>query len=160
MSIASAPIANFQGSSGVRATLLGEDPGSADPGSAKTPRSDLGSDLDSREIEIKYARDKFARTGDPKDAAVVAEMAREEASLASRFQAVWRAVAAVDLSPTRDHPAVVDMECHYAAHRAYVSSCGGWTTAALKYSAVLAKLCEVTGGDAAPIRSAIRAQCV
>ena len=34
-----------------------------------------------------------------------------------------------------------------------------WTTGAMKHSATLAKLCEHTAGDAAPIAAAVRAVC-
>lgn len=51
------------------------------------------------------------------------------------------------------------MACHYESHKAYVAACGGWKSEELKHSATLAKLCDATHGDAAPIKAAIARVC-
>ena len=53
----------------------------------------------------------------------------------------------------------VDVDCHYQAHKAYVKSCGEWTTGALKHSADLAALCAATEGDSRSIVAAINEAC-
>lgn len=54
-------------------------------------------------------------------------------------------------------PSSIDWECHLQLHQTYVSSCGEWTSAGLKHSATLAKLCAKT--DVTTIQTAIDAAC-
>jgi hypothetical protein len=51
------------------------------------------------------------------------------------------------------------MDCHYAAHKSYIATCGEWDAGAMAYSATLAQLCKHTDGSSAPITAAITAAC-
>jgi len=83
---------------------------------------------------------------------------RDRATATRRFAAIATALGVRELSAL-PAPEPIDYECHYAAHKEYVSSCGEWATGAYKHSATLAKLCAFTQGDAAPIRTAIQSAC-
>ena len=56
-------------------------------------------------------------------------------------------------------PDNVHMDCHFAAHKAYISKCAEWTTGSLKHSGTLAELCGATGGDSRAIVAAITEVC-
>lgn len=77
-----------------------------------------------------------------------------------RFQAIARAVAGDALTAAPfSFDGSLDIECHYAAHRAYASTCHGWSAGSMSYSGTIAALCEHTRGDAKPIVAAIEAAC-
>lgn len=76
-----------------------------------------------------------------------------------RFDAIARALTGSGLGALPPRAAPVDDACHYAAHKAYVGSCGEWHEMALAFSSTLADLCEQQGGRTEALVGAIAAAC-
>jgi len=151
--LAAEPIADFQGDAG---NLRRRGP------SAPTRQAELApaaaANEESRDAEVESAYRRFMATGSEAAADELAGYVRDRATATRRFAAITSALGVGELS-TLAMPEPIDYDCHYAAHKEYVSSCGEWATGAYKHSATLAKLCAFTQGDAAPIRTAIQSAC-
>jgi len=117
------------------------------------------SHVDSRAAELTSAVDRFLASDAEEDATEIFELVQERLVSAARFRAIVSAVTKEDVK-ARPLPEPVDMDCHYAAHKAYVSACGDWTSGAMMHSATLAKLCQVTEGNTQPITAAIQSACL
>ena len=74
----------------------------------------------------------------------------------SRFAAITHTLGLGRLLGS-ELPVKIDWDCHFEAHQAYLGSCGEWSSAALKHSATLAKLCAES--DIGAIRTAIDSAC-
>jgi len=84
---------------------------------------------------------------------------QERMNAKRRFNAIAKAVAGKTLSALPPHEGKIHMDCHYAAHKTYIATCGEWDAGATAYSATLAQLCAHTDGSALAITAAITAAC-
>jgi len=133
--------------------------GSTDLAGRADARTPPKNGVDARDAELVSAYERFLATDSEYAADELIWHIKARAAASARFKKIAAAVApSVDLAASAT-PDVIDLKCHYAAHKAYVASCGEWTTGALKHSASLAKLCMHTKGDAEPIRAAIAGVC-
>ena len=152
--VAAEPIVNFQGTSGSLAN-------------AGAPAAQRAGGIDAQSAELTIALRRFLDTDAAEDADVLIGLIADRRDAAKRFEAIatsaLKGIAGPVITPAqlaaRPLPAPIDMACHYSSHLMYTSACGEWTTGALKHSATLAKLCELTAGDATPIRTAIKRVC-
>jgi len=113
--------------------------------------------LPSADAELASAYARFMASESPTAGAELIRGVQERLAAAERFDKIAKAVTGV--AATGERPEVVDMECHFTAHKAYVARCGEWTVGALKHSATLAELCAKTGGDTRAIVAAITEAC-
>ena len=153
-SIAQEPLVDFQGNAPAAAVAS-----STPLASASAPSSHDDSSLEARSLDLSVALANFLRTEEEGEASRLIALVQERLDAAKRFRAIARAVPGGADAPSRELRAELDLDCHFEAHQAYVRECGRWTEASLKHSATLAKLCEHTAGDAAPIAAAVRAVC-
>lgn len=135
------------------------------------PAPPRAGEVDAQSAELTIALRRFLATDAAEEADVLIELIADRRDAAARFDKITAgALAAMPAAggpgkvtpaqlAARPLPAHIDMGCHYACHRAYIDACGEWTSGALKHSATLATLCELSGGDAAPIRTAIEWAC-
>jgi len=147
--VAAEPLVDFQGdSNAARVATL----------SSATKDADLllRSSMDARDAEVASAYQRFMTTGSAAAADELTGYIKDRKVANARFQAIV-AAAGVNGILEQATPDQIDFECHFAAHSAYVSSCGDWSTGALKHSATLAKLCAAT--STASVRAAIAAAC-
>jgi len=123
----------------------------------KVTAAPLASDTRSEDAELASAYARFAASDSPIAAAELMTGVRERLEANERFAKIARAVTGKAL--THKAPEKVNLACHFTAHKAYVASCGEWTTGSLKHSADLAELCAATTNDARPIVAAIKETC-
>jgi len=116
----------------------------------------LRSSMDARDAEVASAYHRFMTTGSAAAADELTGYVQDRKVADARFHAIV-AAAGVNGILEQPTPDQVDFDCHYEAHTAYASSCGDWSTGALKHSATLAKLCAAT--NTASVRAAITAAC-
>lgn len=143
-SIAAEPLVDFQGDS------------AAAPSVTEDAALLLRSSMDARDAEVASAYQRYMATGSAAAADELTGYVQDRKIADARFQAIV-AAAGVNGILEQATPDQIDFECHYAAHSMYVSSCGDWSTGALKHSATLAKLCAAT--STASVRAAIAAAC-
>jgi legumain len=125
--------------------------------SASAPDEKTRSAMDSRHTELFSALSRYVGYERDEDAEELITALQDRMASKKRFNKISLAVSGK--LATAQAPAVVDTECHYAAHKHYVAACGEWSMGALKHSATLASLCASTGGDVEPIKAAISNAC-
>jgi legumain len=112
----------------------------------------------SADATLASAFDRFL-DGDDEAGAELIKGVQERTQAKRRFNAISKAVSGAALSALPPHEGKVHMDCHYAAHKSYIATCGEWDAGAMAYSATLAQLCKHTDGSSAPITAAITAAC-
>lgn len=149
------------GTKAIASESINDFQGNASSATTTIPMTDVehASSRDSRSIALTLALDRFLEMEDDASAAALQTLIQRRLAVAKRFTLITTAVAGASDLAARPTPDDFDLDCHYAAHKAYLASCGQWTPEALKHSATLAKLCKHTGGDAGPIRRAVQAAC-
>ena len=155
-SIASSePTSNFQGNTDQVSRALFRGRPVVDVRAA--PTRNAASDLPSADAELASAYARFMATESPTAAEELSRGMRERLEAKRVFTQI--ATTVTGHAATGNRPERVHMDCHFAAHKAYVARCGEWTTGSLKHSADLAEMCAHTQGDARPIVAAINEAC-
>jgi len=113
--------------------------------------------LPSADAELASAYARFTNAHSKAAGLELVASIQDRLASQERFEKI--ALSVTGRKPSDVHGDNTHLECHYQAHKAYVSSCGGWTTQALKHSATLAQLCDHTKGDERAIVAAIRETC-
>mmetsp|Transcript_43693 Transcript_43693/g.114836 ORF Transcript_43693/g.114836 Transcript_43693/m.114836 type:complete len:435 (-) Transcript_43693:292-1596(-) len=143
------PISNFQGGTDKllgRASLVEERPRPRNFASLPSPNAEFAS------AYSRFMEDDSEEAGLELIAGVQDRIASKK-----RFEKI--AIAVTGRVATGMRPERINMACHYASHKAYISKCGGWTTGALRHSATLAELCSHTNGDERAIIAAVTEAC-
>ena len=148
-------VSNFQGTTDSAAATKGA---ARQLFEAPKPKH-ASTDLKSADAEIASAFSRFMHLDfDDEAAEELLAGIKDRREAKTRFAKVVKSVQGAKELKGLDG-VKVDVDCHYQAHKAYVKSCGEWTTGALKHSATLAELCHTTGGDAKPIMAALAEAC-
>lgn len=157
--IGSEPITNFQGTTDKVVTVEEAAQAQRRMAGQVADQLKISSSLPSADAELASAYHRFMRTGCPLAAAELTEFVRVRTAGTKRFEAISKAVAGKAPEELAT-PEKYDMECHYAAHKAYVAQCGSWNSQDMFHSKTLGKLCAATSGDVRPIAAAFKENCV
>ncbi len=130
-------VSNFQGTTDSAAATKGA---ARQLFEAPKPKH-ASTDLKSADAEIASAFSRFMHLDfDDEAAEELLAGIKDRREAKTRFAKVVKSVQGAKELKGLDG-VKVDVDCHYQAHKAYVKSCGEWTTGALKHSATLAEAC-------------------
>merc|ERR1712032_737332 len=118
----------------------------------------VSTSIPSTDAELASAYARFMATGSDVAAGELIQGVQDRQQAKRRFSSITAKVAGeLELPP---HNLPLHLDCHFAAHKAYLSSCGEWDSGALPYSATLAQLCAHAQGEPSSIIAAIANACM